>query len=313
MKRYALRAVGFTLIASLGYTVTDFCIQFLVRKYTLFQVFFMVVVTSMLTLLACMPFPALRRRIIRKNETLKIHNWKAHVLIGLLGFAADGCAFFSFRGNSLGLVYALLLSVPLFSALISLIFFKEKFNRWKTGALFFGFGASVLIANPSFSFAGVASLSLLLASLSAMFFSVLFFIFKYYAEHENVTVLFLSSRSISFLLLVPAVVYFWEPMTLNHLLLSALSGVGFFLGFFFILYATRLGTVVMVTSLQYTQLLMALLVDFLLYSLFPSWLTIVSSFVIVACCLIMIRQGIHMETAEHHDIDHMEGPFIHQI
>ncbi len=238
----------------------------------------------------CLLMPFFRRQFIPATEVFKVYNWKALAILSSLGITADLCAIVSFRSNSLGQVYVLLLSIPLFSAMIDLILFKRKLSRLKTMALILGFMATALMANPSLNFSLDDPFSLLLALVAAFLYSVLFFVLKFYAKRESVFVLFVNSQSIPILLLVFPVLYAWQSMTAEHLLISFVSGIGFFIGTFFLLHATKFGRIVIISTLQFSQIPMALVFDLLLYAIVPSPITLLCAALIILSCFVMIKK-----------------------
>ncbi len=254
----------------------DIGIQHLIKELSLYQIMFL----NSFFALVFMVLASLGTYWLKNNHNGELvakfwrflSNWRPrryglHIAMGAVLLLSDILIFLSLRYHSLAEMYTLVLTTPLFAALLARLIYKEMISVPKWLCIGGGFVVSVWVLSPSY---GGFSLVLAGVLFAAFMFALWFLLIKYYAPDESVMALFLSSRILGVIVLAIPSLLFWQPLTEGQLIVNIGNGLCYFLGYVFIIVATRIGAVSTVASLNYTQLPMGIAADALLYSIYPS-------------------------------------------
>ena len=175
---------------------------------------------------------------------------------------------------------------PFFAILCSWLFLREKLN-WKQGLIVLGaFIGALCVIKPSFANADLfPSLIGLLGGFGAGVAYTMVRRLGQLGENKAYIVLFFSAFSC--IVTLPYLLLAFEPMTLGQLLCLVMAGVSAAGGQFGVTSAYCYAPAKEISVYDYTQIIFAAGLGFLLFAQIPDWLSILGYCIIIAMAVVM--------------------------
>lgn len=297
-RRDGLLAILFAVMSTLCFALMDTSVKALTAGYPVIQVMFLRSVAALIILCYAIP-------VIGIDIALSIRRPLGHVARSLFGLAAMGCFFYAFSMLPLAEVYALGFAAPLFVTALSIPLLGERVGVRRWMAVGVGFIGVLIVLRPSgLVGAGIDALPPVLAGLGAALFYALTVLsiraLKASASATGTVLVFLVTASIVTGALVGP---WWRPLAPGDLPLimgMGLAGLG---GQFFLTLAFRRAAASVVAPFEYTGLVWASVLGFLVFAEVPGVSVLVGGAVIVASGLYIARR----EMMAHADEDERFG------
>lgn len=175
---------------------------------------------------------------------------------------------------------------PFFAILCSWLFLREKLN-WKQGMIVLGaFVGALCVIKPSFANADLfPSLIGLLGGFGAGVAYTMVRRLGQLGENKAYIVFFFSAFSC--IVTLPYLLLAFEPMTLGQLLCLVMAGVSAAGGQFGVTSAYCYAPAKEISVYDYTQIIFAAGLGFLLFAQIPDWLSILGYCIIIAMAVVM--------------------------
>ncbi len=263
---------GFTVNGALVKTLSQF-------EMDPFQISF---ARALFALLAILPFVWRERQSVLVSK-----HWGIHFIRALSGAIAMICGYYAVSRMPLADVTALGFTQPLFTTLLAFLLLSEvvRWRRWT--ATFVGFlGVLVIVRPGSDSFEPTAFAALAMAFGIALAVTLV----KRFPEGESSVTMLLIFCVTSIVLTAPPALYFWRAPDLYELTL--LCGVGL-VGIgsqAMIIQAYRNAEASFVAPFDYTKLLFAGLIGYLLFDELPDGWTWFGAAIIVGSTLYILKR-----------------------
>jgi S-adenosylmethionine uptake transporter len=199
--------------------------------------------------------------------------------------------FFSVRELPLAEAIALSFLSPIFVAILGLLLLKERVDRRIVLALAFGFAGMGAMLAPKLA-QGVTGSTLGVASAlaSAVFYALNLVLLRKIAQRDPPPVIVaFQATGPAILLAVPAWLV-WQPLSARHLMLAAVTGVLAVAGHLLVTRAYALATAARVASSEYTGLVWAALIGFMLFGETPGMPTFLGTALIVLGAMVVARR-----------------------
>jgi drug/metabolite transporter (DMT)-like permease len=259
----ALRGALCMLVAALAFAVVNAIIKHLLESLPVVQV--MVWRTSGAFLICWLAVALIQRRAFPPARRL---GW--HLTRGVLGVAALGLLFISFRFVPLGEATALYFASPVFVALLSPLILGERVAAASWIAIGAGFLGMLLIIRPSPAGFNVAAL---LPAGASVLLALSLLSSRLLSRTESTLAISFYFSAFSALAVIPAAPFSWAPMAGNELwLLIAASVLG---GFAIVLMteAYRLARAALVAPLDYAGVALSVAIGVLWFGEEPGLVT----------------------------------------
>ncbi|HEV7417637.1 MAG TPA: DMT family transporter [Tianweitania sediminis] len=252
-------------------TVNDALAKALTSTYSPFQILF-------LRNLIALPFAVAIAASLGGTSALRSHRPVAHLLRGLLWMAAAFLFVSGVRYLGLAEATALVFVAPLFITALSALFLGEQvgWKRWL--AVLVGFAGVLIAVRPGGDTFQVASL---LPLATALFYALLMVSARWVDRRESVWTLLLYLTGAGALLSSLVVPFVWVPVQWDHLGLFAAIALFGTAGMTLMTQAFRLAPAVVVAPLDYTALIWATLLGWLVWNEWPDAPVIVGALVII--------------------------------
>ncbi|MBP0438679.1 DMT family transporter [Tianweitania sediminis] len=252
-------------------TVNDALAKALTSTYSPFQILF-------LRNLIALPFAVAIAASLGGTSALRSHRPVAHLLRGLLWMAAAFLFVSGLRYLGLAEATALVFVAPLFITALSALFLGEQvgWKRWL--AVLVGFAGVLIAVRPGGDTFQVASL---LPLATALFYALLMVSARWVDRRESVWTLLLYLTGAGALLSSLVVPFVWVPVQWDHLGLFAAIALFGTAGMTLMTQAFRLAPAVVVAPLDYTALIWATLLGWLVWNEWPDAPVIVGALVII--------------------------------
>jgi S-adenosylmethionine uptake transporter len=159
--------------------------------------------------------------------------------------------------------YAVFFLMPLMIALLAVPALKEPMDLWRGVAIAIGFAGVIVALQPG----GETSLGLghAAAFAAAALGAVNYVLLRKTGGVESPAVLMLYPAAVQLLAVAMAMPTLWTPMPLEHWLLTTLMGIEIFTGSLLIIAAYRNAAAIIVAPMQYSQIIWAALLGWLLF------------------------------------------------
>lgn len=218
-----------------------------------------------------------------KTRRLKGHLWRSVCnLVTMLTF------YVALMLIPLPNAVAIGLAAPIFMTILSIPMLGEKvsFGRWI--AVAGGFVGILLIVRPE---GGIIEWGSLSALVSAVFWAFTLVSSRQLSSSEQThTILFYYALTVVFVLGI-AMFWFWRTPPLEDALLFIAIGIAGTFGQFCLNQAFRYGQVSMLAPLDYTGLVWAVAIGYVVWGDFPTPIMLAGSGIVVACCIYIMRSG----------------------
>ena len=269
------RAFGGVLLMCVGVAslcVNDAIAKLLTSEYPVLQILFMRNAIAL-------PVAVLVAVAMGGTGALRSSRPGRHLVRGLLWVAATMMFFSSLRVLGLAEATALIFAAPLFITAISAFFLRDPvgWRRWL--AVLAGFAGVLIVIRPG---ASAFQLVSLLPLSAAFVYAVLMLSARWVDPRESVWTLLLYLTGAGALVSGLAVPFVWEPLQMQHLGLFAAIALFGTAGITMMTQAFRLAPPVVVAPLDYTALIWASALGWLLWREVPDSATYLGAAVIIA-------------------------------
>ncbi len=237
----------------------------------------------------------------RELGELKTRRPIVHLLRGMLGFLAPFTFFTSLKSLPLADANVVFFSAAFILTAASALVLKEKVGIHRWSAVVIGFGGVVIAVNPQ----GGGDISAYLLVLCATsIYSFIFISGKQLSKQDSVMSLVFSlhlGMGLSASLLLPWV---WVPINPGMLVALVLVAAIALVAHYVFTQAFARADVSALAPFEYTALVWATLIGYLVWQDFPAVEVWIGAVIIIACGLYVI----HRETLQHRPSDGMPGP-----
>ena len=273
-------ALGIVLMLTgiAGFAVMDALIKWLTADYSIIQV----AALSSWFGLPRLCLVALRGGGIRALKTRRpmVHGGRFLLVLGLsLTF------FWALSQMKLADAIAITFAAPIFITALSVPLLREAvgFHRW--AAVGVGFVGVLVMLRPG---VGVFQWAALVVLVSVVFYALLMISTRAFKSTESTASLMLYPQLGMSLTGILAAPFFWVTPSLGDLGLFAIAGIFGSVGVMCITQAFRLGPAAVITPFEYSALLWATLLGYLLWGDLPDLVTLAGAAIVVASGLYII-------------------------
>lgn len=261
-----------------SFSVMDATIKWLTADYSVTQV---VALRSWFGLpLLC--FFALRRGGLK---SLKTSRPQVHAGRYLLVLALSFSFFWALSQMKLVDAIAITFAAPIFITALSVPILKEAVGMHRWVAIGIGFCGVLVMLRPGM---GVFQWAALVVIGSVVVYSLLMITTRVYKSVESTASLMLYPQlgmSLTGIILAP---FFWLTPDLKDIGLFAFAGIFGSLGVMFVTHAFRLGPAAVISPFEYSALLWATLLGFMLWGELPDTMTLIGAAIVISSGLYMI-------------------------
>jgi S-adenosylmethionine uptake transporter len=217
--------------------------------------------------------------------------WRLHALRCILLLISLTSYFHALTLLPLAQAVAMSYTAPIFISLLAMLVLKERPTRWIWLSLVFGLAGAGVALWPELQKAGNPRLEgLLAAAFASVTFSGVMVLARVQAQRDSLWTILLLQNLLPTLLLAVPVAWVWQPMQPGDLPAIALSGALATVGLLAITWAFRHLEASRVAPMEYTGLVWAGLLGYLLFGEVPTAVTLASAGLIVAGCLLLLRR-----------------------
>lgn len=222
---------------------------------------------------------------------LKTGNWRSHALRSLSGTISMFCLFTAVTNIPLADVTAITFTSPMFITILAMVFLGERIHRFRWTALGIGLCGALVMIGPHLSMAESSSLGVLSALGAAMFSAVAMIFLRSMSGGEHaITITFYFSLTFMFCAAVTTL-QGWPMPTATQAWLILLAGLFGVFGQLLMTYSYRFAEASTIAPLDYTSMVMAVLLGYLFFDEIPSlWIWLGAPLVIGAGLIILWRE-----------------------
>ncbi len=273
-----------------GFAIMDATIKWLVADYHVVQV---------AALRSWFGLPLLCLFALRGGglERLKTRRPTVHFGRYLLVLGLTFCFFWALSQMKLVDAIAISFAAPIFITALSMPLLRESVGLHRWLAVGIGFVGVLVMLRPGF---GVFQWAALVVLLSVGFYALLMITTRAFKNTESSASLMLYPQlgmSLTGILLAP---FFWVTPDLMDLVLFALAGTFGSVGVMCVTHAFRLGPAAVITPFEYSALIWATLLGYLLWDELPDGITLLGAAIVVASGLyIVYRETIRVGRPQH--------------
>lgn len=271
-----MKAIGLAALGFFCFTLMDLSIKWLLQSHSLMQVTFFNSLFAVIGLLVW---------IYPNFSVLKTRHPKVHLVRALIVLVVDLLAFYSYGEVPLAEAYTLILTMPLFTVVFSMILGYEDARYRRILFSFMGFGGILLVLSPGF---GNLEIAMLAALASAVIEAIGFLMVTHNKLKEPPQVF--AFYGMALLVLVSGVLSIsgFQAMAVEHWLVSIAGGVCYALASALVVSAFHCGQPGAVSSIQYSQLLWGMLLGLLIWGDIPTNEAMLGGTVIVVAGLLLM-------------------------
>lgn len=257
------------------------CVKYLGPDIPSGQMIFVRGVISVLVL-------ALIARQVAGLHLLKTRNWRAHALRSVFGTISMFCWFTALALIPLADVTAITFSAPIFLTVLAMLFLGERIHWYRWTALAIGFLGVLVMIGPHVTFAEGNPLGVSVALVSAVLAAFAIMFLRSMSAGENaITITFYFSLTSMTCAALTALAG-WPMPTGEQWLVMTLVGVLGVLGQLLMTFSYRYAEASTIAPLDYTSLLMAVTLGYVLFDEVPTLATWIGAPLIVAAGLIIL-------------------------
>jgi drug/metabolite transporter (DMT)-like permease len=220
-------------------------------------------------------------------QLLKTDNWRLHASRALLGTASMFCLYAALTRIPLADVTAITFASPLFITLLAMIFLGERIHAFRWTALGMGLVGVAIMISPHLHLGSGSTAGTLLALGAAVFSAqgMIFIRSMSHGEHAiTITFYFMLTAMICALLTLPLG---WVQPTQPQWWALLLTGVFGAAGQLLMTYSYRYAEASTIAPLDYTSMIIAALLGYLVFDEVPSWSIWVGAPLVMASGLII--------------------------
>lgn len=220
-----------------------------------------------------------------------------HMLRAACFLIAMVCVYTALSTTPLALVAALGFTVPIITTILAIIFFHEvvRLRRWI--AILFGFAGTFVILRPGLEIVEPGSFYVLLA---AGFFSAMAMLAKLLAKTESSLTITAYTRLLTTPISLIAALFVWDWPSWTQLGLLFLAGIVGTASIMAFVQSLKVGETNVVMPLDFTKLVWASLIGFVIFSEVPTMYTWIGGIMIFCSTLyIAYRENIMARSSQH--------------
>lgn len=281
------RGIVLMIIATALFAGASAMSKWLVGAYPVGEVLFMRSLSSLITGAAMiLPFTGLSVYATQRPRD--------HVLRGLSQSISQTCLVLAFRLMPLAGAVAINFSSPLFAALVSIVWLKERAGWVRSAALLIGFVGVLIVTNPG---ANSLTVGALFALINAVMYGTVTVAVRGMTRTESANTLVIWQLTViaffhSFLLL-----FGWRAPSLLDAALMFGSGFTNAVGQWFWTRALHLAPAAAVTPFYYLMLVWALIIGFIVWGDVPTLGLLVGSAIVVSTGLFLFLREARLQRA----------------
>jgi drug/metabolite transporter (DMT)-like permease len=213
--------------------------------------------------------------------------WPLHLIRGVLSVLMMITFTFALKELSLAKAYALFFIAPLLIAVLSMFMLHERVGRAQWLAILVGFAGVLIVLRPdSVGFGWAGTLAVLGTALCYALSSVLVKIIGRTDSTQSMVFWMTGMLAIgATLLALPG----WQPIAREHWPIIAGVALTGAIGQWGITEAFKRAPAASVAPLEYSGLAWVIMIDLLVWSVWPEWRTLVGAAVIIASGLYLLR------------------------
>ncbi|MFS4437166.1 DMT family transporter [Paracoccaceae bacterium GXU_MW_L88] len=208
-----------------------------------------------------------------------------HIIRAVVWVTATVLFFSSLMFLELAEATALIFVAPLFITAIAALFFGEEVGWARWTAVVVGFLGVLIIVRPSGATFQLASL---LPIATALFYAILMLSARWVDRGDSVWTLMLYSTGLSAVICAAITPFFWTALRLEDLWLFAAIALCGTLGITMMTQAFRMAPAVVIAPLEYSSLLWATLIGWLVWAEIPDAATYLGAAVIIGSGLLIL-------------------------
>lgn len=313
----SLFGVVYVLLGLLAFAIQDSIVKQLTADYPVLELLTLRSIVVQLGLIIIILVVSRKGAVGPTGRSL-FHSSKPFLLLlrGTFAFFAFTVYYLALSRMPIADAAAIYMTAPLFVTALSVPFLKEKVGLHRAAAVIVGFVAAIAMIRPGSSVFQVVAVLPLFSAITYAFIPIVNR--KVGMSQPALTMAFYTITSYLFLCLVSYfLVHFfswqidpenvfanltehWRPMSFVHLFWTIVSGLFFICGLLGLTQSYRLLPVSIVAPFEYSYLIWATLLGFLVFGEFPGPHTLLGGLVIVLCgCYITYREhGVGRGTAD---------------
>jgi S-adenosylmethionine uptake transporter len=278
---HKMKAAGIALAAYGIFSMADAIVKLQSESYPLAQVTFMIEALSALILFVHAAATGTIRNLYPREPGFTYFR-------ALLLAVETALIYYAFSTIPLPEVYVLAFLVPVFVALISFLFLKERLSLTAAFGVALGFAGVVVALRPS---AGCLQLGHFAAIASAFLFAITLVMVKRAHPHESNQALTLSP---CLLLGASCLIHMlftgeWRPLTLYSFLVFLAGSLAVVGASILLIRAFRLGEPSLVAPTQYSQILWGTLLSYMLFQTGLDIYTVAGAATIIVSGLLVLK------------------------
>jgi drug/metabolite transporter (DMT)-like permease len=219
-----------------------------------------------------------------KAKDFKTQKVPLHILRVLFTCGSMLCTYYAYAKLEIAFATSIGFTAPLITTIFSIIFLKEKVHWDKWLVIFLGFCGVLVIAHPTnFPF----NAAVLVALGANLFASSALIALKTLTRTESVLTIMLYLNVLSFFMIGSFATGVFELPTSHELLLLGVLGAFASFSQFCYTQALKNGNPSVVAPFEYSRLVFAIPIGYLLFSELPTTQTLIGSFIIIASNLML--------------------------
>ncbi|MGB0629785.1 MAG: DMT family transporter [Alphaproteobacteria bacterium] len=218
---------------------------------------------------------------------LKSRQMKIHIVRSTFNFVGMVMWFWALAHIELAKGIAIHFTMPLFIALLAVIFLKERIGPWRITAMLAGFGGVLIILRPGAIETGLPELAIL--GSAALYGGAVVFLKKVVADETPAAVTFYTNLFMALGCLIPTIVL-WTPMTAADILPILGLGVCGLFAPFMVAVALRKADASLIAAFDFLRLPFTALFGFVLFAEIPDEFVWIGAAVIFASTYFIARR-----------------------
>jgi drug/metabolite transporter (DMT)-like permease len=270
---HPVRAIGFVLAGMAFVAMMDAVAKWLAPRYPVIEIMFFRALFGLLPLSLAVWHGG-------GFASLRVQRPQAHLIRMACGLTAMFCFFTALKTMRLADATAIALAAPLVITALSGPMLGERIGPRRWGAVAVGFLGVVIMLRPSPS--GIAEPAALLAAVAALAYGLLQVTTRHYASTETMPAMTVYYGTGTALVAGLAVPFVWVPPTAIDLATMLLMGLLGGCGMICITQAYRHGEASAIAPFDYSALVWATLIGFLVWHEFPDAVALIGAGTIVA-------------------------------
>lgn len=219
---------------------------------------------------------------------LKTRSWRSHALRSLSGTVSMFGLFAALTMIPLADVTAITFTAPLFLTVLAMLFLGERIHYFRWTALGVGFLGVLIMIGPHLAFSEGSLLGVLAALTNAIFSAIaMMFLRRMSGSEHAITITFYFSLTFMTCAALTAL-QGWPQPTATQWILIALAGLFGVFGQLLMTYSYRYAEASMIAPLDYSNLILAVILGYLFFGEIPSLSVWVGAPLVVMAGLIIL-------------------------